>query len=189
MTPEVIESRLLFLREAERLKSILRSAHSSTGRMESTAEHSWRLCLMAMLFEDALPGLDMLRVLKMCVVHDLGEAISGDVPATLQQVSSDKAAQERADLQQLTRMLDPAARAGILALWEEYESAATPEARAVKAMDKLETVLQHNQGKNPPGFDYRFNLDYGRKYTDAYPLFQAIRARLDADTRKRMQNN
>ena len=54
-----IQGRLTFLQEAERLKSVLRSAHTSTGRAESTAEHTWRLCLMAMCFADQLAGLDM----------------------------------------------------------------------------------------------------------------------------------
>ncbi|ELW3003166.1 HD domain-containing protein [Salmonella enterica] len=75
MDIEKIKGCLAFLQEAEKLKSVLRSAHSSTGRAESTAEHSWRLCLMAMIFEDEFAGMDMLRILKMCLVHDLGEAI------------------------------------------------------------------------------------------------------------------
>ncbi|WP_207889009.1 HD domain-containing protein, partial [Pseudomonas sp. 100_A] len=58
MDIQKIEARLEFLREAERLKSVLRSAHTSTGRAESTAEHSWRLCLMAITLADELPGLD-----------------------------------------------------------------------------------------------------------------------------------
>ena len=70
MDIQSIKGRLAFLQEAERLKSVLRSAHTSTGRAESTAEHTWRLCLMAMAFESELSGLDMLKILKMCIVHD-----------------------------------------------------------------------------------------------------------------------
>ena len=80
MSLELLSNRLEFLREAERLKDVLRSAHTSSGRPESTAEHSWRLCLMALAFEDQLAGLDLGKVLRMCVVHDLGEAIHGDIP-------------------------------------------------------------------------------------------------------------
>ncbi|OUM04033.1 HD domain-containing protein [Variovorax sp. JS1663] len=187
MNIEKIQARLAFLREAERLKSVLRSAHTSTGRAESTAEHSWRLCLMAMAFEDELAGLDLLKVLKMCVVHDLGEAIRGDIPAIDQGAHPDKSAHERQDLAFLTRGLDAALRGHVLALWDEYEAAATPEAQAVKALDKLETILQHNQGANADDFDYGFNLGYGRKHTGTAPLFQAIRALVDEDTRRRMQ--
>ena len=116
---------------------------------------------MAMLFQDGLAGLDPLRVLQLCVVHDLGEALGGDVPAIVRDAHPDKSARAR-DLLQLARSLDPAARERLLALWDEYEAAATPEARAVKALDKMETILQHSQGDNPPDFDYGFNLTYGR---------------------------
>lgn len=145
-----IKERLIFLQEAEKLKSVLRSAHTSTGRTESTAEHSWRLSLMAMIFEDELAGVDMLRVLKMCLVHDLGEAIHGDIPAVERDLHPDKGEQEKDALLHLTRALGEKQREEILSLWQEYECAASPEARAVKALDKLETILQHNQGINPP---------------------------------------
>jgi putative hydrolase of HD superfamily len=186
MTPDTIHARLDFLREAERLKDVLRSGRTSSGRAESTAEHSWRLCLMALAFADALPGVDTLKLLKLCVVHDLGEALHGDIPAIEQAAHPDKSAHERNDLLTLTAALDGPLRDEIVALWDEYEAAATPEARAAKALDKLETILQHNQGDNPPDFDYAFNLDYGRRYTDAAPLFSAIRAIVDADTQRRI---
>lgn len=187
MHREQIQSRLRFLREAEALKSVVRSAYTSKGRPESTADHSWRLSLLALVFEDALSDLDMLKVLKLCVVHDLGEAIHGDVPAVQQHLHADKRAQEREDLLLLTQSLEEPLRSHVRALWEEYESGVTAEAQVVKALDKLETLLQHNQGLNPPDFDYAFNLHYGRKYTDATPLFQAIRALIDEDTRQRVQ--
>lgn len=186
MDIQKIEARLEFLREAERLKSVLRSAHTSTGRAESTAEHSWRLCLMAITLADELPGLDMLKVVKMCVIHDLGEALRGDVPAIRADAHPDKSAHERADLLTLTRMLDAPLRDEILSLWDEYERAASQEAQAVKALDKLETILQHAQGENPPDFDYAFNLTYGSRYTSAAPLFRAVREIVDAQTRSRI---
>ncbi|CAB3903888.1 hypothetical protein LMG26846_04651 [Achromobacter insuavis] len=187
MDTDTLQGRLEFLRQAEKLKDVLRSARSSGGRQESTAEHTWRLCLMAMMLEEGLADLDFARILRLCVVHDLGEAIHGDIPATQQATGADKGAQERLDLLQLAAPLDAAARARLLALWDDYENAGSPEARAVKAMDKLETLLQHNQGANAPDFDYAFNLDYGRKHTDALPLFREIRRLLDADTEARIR--
>lgn len=187
MDTATIRGRLDFLRQAEALKSVLRSGFTSRGRPESTAEHSWRLCLMALAFEDALAPLDMLRLLKLCVLHDLGEAIHGDVPAIAQSERPDKSAQERADLWAVTEPLDEPLRSELRSLWEEYENASSPEALAVKALDKLETILQHTQGQNPPDFDYRFNLDYGRRYTETAPLFAAIRQLLDADTLARAE--
>ncbi|NVZ54042.1 HD domain-containing protein [Pseudomonas sp. B6002] len=186
MEIETIKGRLEFLREAEKLKDVLRSAHTSSGRAESTAEHSWRLCLMVMVFADQLAHLDVLKVLKMCVIHDLGEAINGDIPAVSQALFPNKGEQERNDLLSLTRTLDDRLQAEVLALWDDYERAQSPEALAVKALDKLETLLQHNQGKNPPGFDYEFNLAYGKRYTDADPLFQLLRSLIDEGTREKI---
>jgi putative hydrolase of HD superfamily len=182
MDIEKIKGRLTFLREAEKLKDVLRSAHTSSGRTESTAEHSWRLCLMAIVFADQLADLDVLKILKMCVIHDLGEAINGDIPAVSKAEFPDKSEQERNDLLQLTSALDEGLKAEILALWDDYENAQSAEAKAVKALDKLETILQHNQGKNPADFDYAFNLAYGKKYTDSDPLFEQLRSLLDEDT-------
>lgn len=71
-------------------------------------------------------------------------------------------------------------------LREEYEAAASPEAILAKAFDKLETILRHDQGLNPPGFDYGFNLAYGATHTARHPLTAAIRAVLDQETRARM---
>ena len=76
-------------------------------------------------------------------------------------------------------------RGEILELWEEYEQAATPEAKLAKAFDKLETLLQHTQGQNPPDFDYAFNLDYGRRYTELNVQTRQLRAWIDEETRKR----
>lgn len=177
-----IEGRLAFIRESEKLKNVLRSAFTSQGRIESTAEHTWRLCLLAMVFEDQLHHLDFGKLLRICILHDLGEAIGGDIPAVEQEAGIRKSDRERRDLLQLMHSLDDRRREYFLSLWEEYENATTPEARAAKALDKIETLIQHNQGKNPPGFDYGFNLDYGRNYTSAEPLFSQIRALIDMET-------
>lgn len=175
---------LQFLHEAERLKQVFRTSWTSAGHRESTASHSWRLCLMALVFARGFPEAEFGRLIKLCIVHDLGEAISGDIPAIAQSADRPKAAQERADLLTLVATLPDAIREEIVALWDEYEAAATPEAQVAKALDKLETMLQHNQGANPPDFDYAFNLGYGRKFTDALPLAAAIRAFIDAETQR-----
>jgi len=171
-----------FLRGAEQLKSTLRSGYTAQGRPESTAEHTWRLCLMVMLFEDAYPGIDHHRLLKLCVIHDLGEALHGDIPAIHQDPAVDKAIEERCHFLELLAPLPADKQRDLLALWDEYNAAATPEARLAKAFDKLETVLQHTQGRNPPDFDYAFNLGYARQYTDLDPLTRELRAQIDTVT-------
>jgi putative hydrolases of HD superfamily len=186
MRADELEGVLTFLRAAERLKTQTRSGWTSAGQAESVAEHTWRLCLMAMLLYGHTPGIDLGRLLRMCLIHDLGEAIGGDVPAPAQKMGSSKAGQERADLIELTASLPAALREEILELWDEYESAASAEAKLAKGLDKLETILQHTQGKNPSDFDYAFNLAYGRQYTGVDPLMAALRARLDEETSRRV---
>ena len=93
-----------------------------------------------------------------------------------------KSAREREDLLTLLAPLPAATRCEITALWDEYEAASSPEARVAKALDKLETILQHTQGDNPPDFDYRFNLNYGRSFTAGHSVIVRLRAMLDEET-------
>jgi len=185
MSGEDLAGVLAFITAAERLKDTERSGWTSSGRRDTVAAHSWRLCLMALTFHAAFPETDLARLLKLCILHDLGEAVHGDIPAPEQLARGDKSAAERADLQQFLAPLPAPLQAEFLALWDEYEAAATSEARLAKALDKLETIIQHNQGANPAGFDYDFNLDYGRTYTDMHPLLAQLRAELDATTARR----
>ena len=179
---------LEFLRHAEQLKNMTRSAWTSEGRSESVAEHTWRLCLMTLVFDKSFPNVDYAKLAKMCIIHDLGEAIGGDIPAVKQEANDGKAVQERQDLLLLLKPLPEHLQKEITGLWDEYEQAISPEAKLAKALDKLETILQHNQGKNPKGFDYRFNLEYGKKYTTEDPLIASLRMILDQEPKIRISN-
>jgi putative hydrolase of HD superfamily len=191
MTETEIAGFIEFLRNAERLKTVTRSGYTSDGHQESVAEHTWRVALMATLLAPQFQDVDAARVVRMCLVHDLGEAIGGDIPAPEQArrraegASEGKSAAERRDLLTLLDPLPPVLRDDITSLWDEYETAQSAEARLAKAIDKLETILQHTQGLNPPAFDYRFNLTYGREHTAGPPLIAAIRAILDRATEDR----
>ena len=177
-----------FLRAAERLKVTHRSAYTSEGEVESVAEHSWRLCLMALVLRDAFPEVNFAKLVSMCVIHDLGEAIGGDVPAPEQarrhaeDPAASKSAAEREDLLTLLAPLPYQLRVEITALWDEYEAGISATARVAKALDKLETILQHTQGDNPTDFDYRFNLGYGRAFTADHPVIVRLREMLDRET-------
>ena len=177
-----------FLRAAERLKVTHRSAYTSEGQVESVAEHSWRLCLMALVLRDAFPDVNFDKLISMCVIHDLGEAIGGDVPAPEQarrraeDPAASKSAAEREDLLTLLAPLPYQLRVEITALWDEYEAGISATARVAKALDKLETILQHTQGDNPTDFDYRFNLGYGRAFTADHPVIVRLREMLDRET-------
>lgn len=182
MTTHEIKKRLDFLREASKLKDVLRRAFTLGGQAESTAEHTWGLCLLVITFADQLEGIDLLRLLKICILHDLGEAIHGDIPAISVEASSNKSQQEREDLLTVMAPLPEHLKEEFLELWDEYENASSPEARMAKAFDKLETISQHNTGINPPDFDHEFNLTYGRRYTDHSALTRAIRDVIDSET-------
>ncbi len=181
MKGEDLTGILEFLRSAEQLKDTTRTAWTSEGRRESVAAHTWRLCLMALVMRRHFPDVDATRLLEMCIIHDLGEAIGGDIPA-VDQPPEGKAQAERRDLVALLEPLPEPDRHRIVELWDEYEAARSAEAKLAKALDKLETIMQHNQGSNPSGFDYAFNLEYGRRFTSEPPLVARIRAILDRET-------
>lgn len=174
-----------FLQQAERLKATRRSGWTSTGEPETVAAHTWRLCLMAMVLGDRFPEVNLDRVIRMLLIHDLGEALHGDIPAPQQAAGGAKAAEERRDLQTLLTPLPAATGEMILQLWDEYEACETLEARLAKGLDKLETIMQHNQGRNPADFDYAFNLEYGRRFTSDDPRLAALREMLDRETAAR----
>ena len=189
MHPSELTGILDFLRATEALKTAARSGWTSAGQRESVAEHTWRLCLMALVLHSAFPDVDFARLIRICIIHDLGEAVSGDVPAPEQaRRGGSKAADERRDLVQLLGSLPVQLREEITSLWDEYEAAQSPEAKLAKALDKLETILQHTQGRNPAEFDYRFNLTYGRQYTADHPVLAAVRALLDEETERRARS-
>lgn len=192
MDPAALPGLLDFLRAAEALKTTPRSGYTSAGERESVAAHTWRLCPMALVLAPSVPEVDVARLLRLCIVHDLGEAVSGDVPAPEQARraaagAAGKALDERRDLLALLAPLPRALREEIVGLWDEYEAATTAEARLAKGLDKLETILQHTQGRNPPGFDYAFNLDYGRRHTADPPIVSALRELLDRETARRAE--
>ncbi|MEO1747821.1 MAG: HD domain-containing protein [Pseudomonadota bacterium] len=189
MTQQRLEERLAFLREAERLKDTLRSGFTAQGARESTAEHSWRVCLFALTLSDLIEDINLERLLSLLIVHDLGEVYAGDVPATQQALDDGRDARERADFEHLTSSLPEGVRDQFRALFDEYAAGETVEAKLAKGFDKLETILQHTQGQNPSDFDYDFNLTYGARWTEKLPLLRALRAIVDEATVRRAKGD
>lgn len=179
-----------FIKEAEKLKTVFRTAWLSDGQRETTAAHSWRLALFAGILLEEFPELDGRRVLLLALIHDLGEIDGGDISAALRPDAGEKRRMEQAAIDRLSGILDERTGRWLRALWEEYEAGETPEARLVKALDKAETIIQHNQGKNPPDFDYVFNLEYGKQYfpedgPSGWGMLAALRRLIDEETRRR----
>ncbi|MEM6768873.1 MAG: HD domain-containing protein, partial [Bacteroidota bacterium] len=160
-----LDSIISFLKVAEGLKNTLRSSHTSNGREESVAEHTWRLCLLAIMLQKYYPNINFNRLVKILLIHDMGEIINGDIPAIYQDPTVDKSQEERKDFLEVIAPLNEEQQQEMLELWDEYNEVSSPEAKLAKALDKIETVLQHLDGKNPDDFDYAFNLGYGTKYT------------------------
>ncbi len=131
------------LHVAELLKNTTRHCDTSGGRRESVAEHSWRAALMAYFMKDSFPEADMDKVIRMCLIHDLGEAFTGDIP-TFYKTQADE---EREEVL-LHTWVDslPQPFAGEMAeLYREMEVLETVEAKIYKAIDGMEAVLQHNE--------------------------------------------
>ena len=138
-----------FLTEADRLKSVLRATTLADGsRRENSGEHSWHLALYALVLADqAGPGVDLTRVVKMLILHDLVEIDTGDVPI---HSANGQAHASAATLAAEARAADrifgllPADQARDLrALWDEFEAAESPDARFAKALDRVQPVMQN----------------------------------------------
>lgn len=178
-----LEKYLDFIKEMEQLKSVLRTAFTSSGRQESTAEHTWRLTLFAALMADEFPEVDLGRLLLMSLIHDIGELYDGDISAALCPDEEEKYQTEYRAASKVFTLLPESKASELMELWQEYNDNSSPEAHLIKALDKAETIIQHNQGDNPDNFDYEFNLQYGSKYFQADPLLIELRAILDLETK------
>ena len=140
MKPEkVIE----FLKITEKLKCNTRHSWTSTGRRESVAEHSFQLMVLAWSVKDEFPDIDMEKVMKMCLFHDFGEAITGDIPS-FEKTTKDEKIEEEAVFKAL-EILPEEQRKELVTLFEEMNDLNTKEAKLYKALDKMEAVIQHNE--------------------------------------------
>lgn len=155
------EKLLQALHVAERLKDTTRHCYTSGGRHESVAEHSWRMTLMAYFVSDEFPELDMNKVIRMCLIHDLGEAFTGDIP-TFQKTGSDEQKEESLLLSWTASLPEPFA-GEMTALYREMAARETPEAKLYKALDNLEAVIQHNESDISTWLplEYSLNMTYG----------------------------
>ncbi len=176
-----------FLNTIEKLKCNTRHSWTSSGRQESVAEHSWRIAVMAMLCADEYPALDMNKVIKMCLIHDFGEAITGDIPAFLK-TAQHEIEEDRA----VSRLLSdlPTAQCDELqALFDEMNAKETPEAKLFKSLDNLEALISHNEADISTWLprEYEENLIYGQKNCEWSEWTRTLREELKKDSIKKIE--
>lgn len=174
---------------AERLKDELRHCETSNGRRESVAEHSWRLALMAFFMKDEFPALNMDKVIKMCLIHDLGECFTGDIPTFLKSTTDEK--REDAALSDWVRSLPSPYCTELSALYAEMNALQTQEAKLYKALDKLEAVIQHNESdiRSWEPLEYELNRTYAYDAVSFSPYLTALRAAIREDTEEKIRKS
>jgi putative hydrolases of HD superfamily len=146
MNDDRLARQLEFVAEIDKLKHIQRQTLLMNGtRQENDAEHSWHIAVMAILLAEYAPGskLDVLRVLKMLLVHDLVEIYAGDTFCYDDKAAADKADRETMAADRLFCMLPTDQAQDLRQLWEEFEARRTPEACFAAALDRLQPLL-HN---------------------------------------------
>ncbi len=178
---------LQILRVAEKLKCNTRHCYTSSGRHESVAEHSWRIALMAMLIAPEFPAADMDKVIRMCLIHDLGEAFTGDIP-TFDKTAADTE-KEDALFDAWVQTLPEAAKQEFSALLTEMNALETLDAQIYKALDKMEAVIQHNESDISTWIplEYDLQLRYGAENVQFSPWFQSLKVEIDAWTRRKIE--
>ena len=157
---------LNFLKIIEKNKCNTRHSWTSSGRHESIAEHSWRTSVMALLVADEFPDVDIFKVVKMCLIHDFGEAITGDIPVFLK-TDKDEEVEDSAVNDLLKKLPDKLGNE-FGALFEEMAQLKTPEAKLFKALDKIEAIISHNEAP----IDTWVPLEYELQLTYAFDVME-----------------
>ncbi len=171
-----------FLHIAERLKDATRHCTTSKGRAESVAEHSWRLSLLALLLEDEITDADFDKIIRMCIIHDLGEAITGDIP-TFWKTEEDSDHEDTVLAEWMDGLPSPQ-RERFAALFAEMNAQETKEARIYKALDRMEACIQHNESPLSTWIplEYEMNQTYGEENAACDPKLASLRALVKQDT-------
>lgn len=175
------------IQTAERLKDTTRHCYTSGGRHESVAEHSWMAALMAFFLRDEFPEADMDKVIRMCLIHDLGEAFTGDIPCFDKSTAHEE--KEAVLLDQWVAGLPQPYRQEMQALYAEMAARETLEARIYKAIDNMEAVIQHNLSDLSTWIplEYELNQTYGTDKVAFSPYMQQLRAITREDTIRKIQ--
>ncbi len=174
------------LNVAERLKDTTRHCYTKNGRHESVAEHSWMMTLMAFFMKDEFPEVDMDKVIKMCIIHDLGEAFTGDIPTFEKTATHEKTEDDL--LKSWVGSLPSNYATEMTALYEEMTKRETIEAKVYKAIDSLEALIQHNISDLSTWIpkEYELNKVHAYDKVDFSDYMKALRDEIKEDTLKKL---
>ena len=181
-----LKDQVVFLLAADRLKQVTRGSRIADGsRRENTAEHSWHLALFAIvLAEWAAGAVDPWRVVRMLILHDLVEIECGDTPLFDEAGAAGQPARERRAADAVFGLLPADQRGELRALWEEFEAAASDDAKFAKALDRLQPILLNHAVGGGTWSDYAVDVAretrLTRRIADGAPaLWQAAQAVFD----------
>ena len=171
---------------AERLKDATRHCYTSGGRHESVAEHSWRMTLMAYWVSDEFPEANLEKLFKMCLIHDLGEAFTGDIPSFEKTQANEK--QEAELLYEWTSSLPEPFASEMTALYHEMEERQTLEARIYKALDNLEALISHNESDLSTWIplEYDLQMTYGNDKVTFSEYLTQLRDQVREDSKRKI---
>jgi len=164
------------------LKRNTRHVWAVNGRQESVAEHCWQLAVMALLVADEFPDVDIEKVVKMCLVHDFGEAITGDIPSFYKTKQDEKA--EDLAIADLLKQLPDSISKEFSVLFSEMAELRTPEAKLFKALDKIEAIISHNESPLDTWLELEHteNLIYGEEDVKYSEYLTVLREELKQDS-------
>ena len=170
-----------------RLKDTTRHCYTAKRRHESVGEHTAQMALMAYFLRDEFPQVDMDKVIRMCLIHDLGEAFTGDIP-TFDKTSADEVREEQL-LDNWVSSLPAPYSEEMRALYQEMNERKTLEAKIYKALDGLEAVIQHNESPIDTWIEreYALNLTYADDKVAFSPYLTALREAVRADTVRKIE--
>ncbi|MFJ5770073.1 HD domain-containing protein [Psychrobacillus sp. NPDC093180] len=183
---------LKVIKLGEKLKYELRHSWLSTGRQESVAEHTWRVSLMAMLVEPYLDKkVDIAKLLKMIIIHDLVEAEARDIPAfeTMNNMEKKKERNEMRAIENIRDTLKGNLGEDIYNLWIEFENKQSFEAKVANALDKLEAQIQHNEADISTWIDVEYQMSFMLgKHTDFNTVLTQFKDIIEEEAEIKIKN-
>ena len=173
---------IAILNTAEKLKDTTRHCYTSNGRQESVAEHTWMITFMAFLLSEEFPDVDMNKVLKMCIIHDLGECFTGDIPTFDKTLANSET--EEILLKKWVDTLPLSTSQKMSELYIEREEMESTEAKIYKAFDSLEALIQHNLSDLSTWSENEktFNLTYADERVVFSRFLSELREEIRKDT-------